>query len=563
MSWNRNMNKTRYENLSADYHVPHEYIYYDIFNVQYSRATDTQLVGYGVTTTFLRIIFVLISRLGFIIIQMGSIPIENIYRIIFYNIFEIGNAIASYALVGFILSFGNMTLRGWIGYSSSLSYNLDEAILGISACLLGTAQISTFLIGRIHLVASIAITFLYCAFYQPLLMHWIWHSKGWMNKAVLLNKRVSAKDFAGDLVIHLSSSFVGLMGAMFLGRRLIKLKDLDEHSLGREQSGNTIMGYVFILFGYLAFSLPTPLYQSMRIPDNYIGIIMINNMVAFATGIILVSLLHLIIYRKIFTYWIILRCLQGGIAGVISVAAGVDIYSPYACIAIATVASVFFFFFSILVHNTALEDYCNFTSSHLVCSVLGSMACPLLAQKENFGVSARKIHVLWQFICLIAVSALTLFFAWLVFLFLSLGELLRSKREVMNHQRAVVVQKYLPKRAFLERLFMIDSNTDHIEPSETARNSFLRLEGSKDGGRSGREAVIRTVNYEKQRPMKLNRFKKLTVHNADIVSEANIPLQPIVMSDNRNGGDEDIAETYVETSLASKIRIYPMKENLE
>ncbi|KAG5890968.1 hypothetical protein JTB14_028646 [Gonioctena quinquepunctata] len=471
-----------YEDISSDHHITYEYNYDDIFNVQFSRTSDSQFPGYGFTSTFLRIIFVLISRIGFILIQLGSIPVENVYRIIFYNFFEIANVVISYCLIGFIFSFGRMSLKGWIGYSSTLSFSLDEAIVGISACLIGTAQISTFLVGRLHLMASVITTFLYCAFYEPLLLHWIWNDNGWMNKWVLLGKRVSLKDHGGDLVIHLPSSTIGLIGAMFLGRRLIKLKDLDEHSLGREHSGNIIIGYVFMIFGYIAFSLPTPAYLTSRIPDNYMGIIILNNIIALAMGTLLISILHLLIFRKIFNYWIILRCIQGGIAGMISIAAGVDIYSSFECIAVVTICSFFFFFFSILIHNTALEDHCNLTASHLVCSFLGILACPLLAQKENFGVSARKVHILWQFICTIIIISITVTFAWLLFLLFSLTKILRNTRETMNHQRAIVVQKYLPKRGFLERLFMIDDQTQHIEPGEKDRQSFLDLEKVKRDG---------------------------------------------------------------------------------
>ncbi|XP_023022420.1 ammonium transporter 2 [Leptinotarsa decemlineata] len=541
-----------HEIISPDYNNAHEYNYYDIFNVQFSRAADPQFFDNGFTTTFLRIIFVLISRIGFILIQLGSIPVENVYRIIFYNFFEIANVILSYILIGFVFSFGRLSLKGWIGYSSSFSNSLDEAGVGISACLIGTAQISSFLVGRIHLMASIITTFLYCAFYEPLLLHWIWNENGWMNKWVLLGKRVSLKDHAGDLVVHLSSSIIGLIGALFLGRRLIKLKDIDEHSLGREHSGNTIVGYVFIIFGYIAFSLPTPSYLSLRVPFNYTGMIVINNIVALAVGILIISVLHLLIFRKIFSYWIILRCIQGGIAGIISVAAGVDIFSPFECLAIAAVSSFFFFFFSILIHNTALEDYCNLTASHLVCSFLGILACPLLAHKENFGVSARKFHILWQFICVIIVISITITFAWLLFLFFSLTKILRSKREAMNHQRAVVVQKYLPKRGFMERLFMIDSQTQHIAPGDKNRQSFLEHDVLK-------KEVQPKIEQKKEN---IRNFERTTFRNVVIDPIKNFPLEPKIDNFGNQNEDISIKQNQYNIKRSYKIPLGTLKENL-
>lgn len=73
---------------------------------------------------------VLISRLGFILLELGSIPIENVYKIIFYNLLEIANAIVAYALIGYMFSFGKWSVQGIIGYSNDLYYNMDQVIFG-------------------------------------------------------------------------------------------------------------------------------------------------------------------------------------------------------------------------------------------------------------------------------------------------------------------------------------------------------------------------------------------------------------------------------------------------
>ncbi|XP_072401199.1 putative ammonium transporter 1 [Diabrotica undecimpunctata] len=429
-------------------------------------------VNYGYISSFLRIILVLLCRLGFVLVQLGTIPVENVYRITFYNIFEIGNTILSYLLLGYMISFGKSSFNGWVGYSNDFSYNLDMAIFGLCASLIGTGQISTFLAGRIHLVCSMFITFFYSAVFQPFLMHWIWSQKGWMKKAIFLETGVSVQDFGGNLVVHLSSSLIGTIGCIFLGRRLIKVKDVDEHSLAREHSGNTLTGQIFILLGYIAFTLPSPNFEDNREPKNYIANIMLNNAVAFATGILIVSFLHLMIFRKIYNYWTIVRCFQGGLAGTIAVAAAIELYSHLESLAVAAVVSVLFFFVSILIHNSALEDNSNLIASHLIGSFIASFMCPIVAHRANFN-SNKKIHILWQFICICVVLAVTAVFAWLVFLIFALSKLLRNKEEVLNHRRATILQKFLPKKGAMERLFMIDSKTDHIVPGESSRRQYV------------------------------------------------------------------------------------------
>ncbi|VEN46195.1 unnamed protein product [Callosobruchus maculatus] len=477
-------------NVSIDYGNDPEYIYYDSFDVhlQYRRTKDYKKSIYGHPVTFIRLFCVLVARGGFILIHLGSVPTDNIYRVIFYNIFQMANSTISYIFFGLMVSFGDISFGGWIGYSEFTSYDMDLAVFGFCCCLIGTAQISTFLTGRVHLATSIIVTTLYSIIIQPLLMHWIWHDEGWMNKNILLDKRVSVKDYGGDLIVHLSSSLMGFIGAAFLGRRLMRVKDLDERSIGVGQSGGTITGYILIIAGYIALSLPTLKYESERAPKNFMNIVLINNFIALATGVAVVSILHLLLFRKVFSYWIVLRCIQGGIAGIISIAAAVDAYSWIHCVAVGVVAAVCFFFVSILIHNTALEDYCNVTAGVMASSTIGIMACPILLGSENFGGRSKKIHVLWQFICfLIVLSSITVV-AWLLFMLLSMCKVLRNKKEEENHRRALVIKKYLPKRGFMERLFAIDSKTEHVTPGKDKLKSVRidrTIETDKDVERRG------------------------------------------------------------------------------
>nr|CAI5841986.1 unnamed protein product [Callosobruchus analis] len=279
------------------------------------------------------------------------------------------NCTISYIFFGLMVSFGDISFGGWIGYSEFMSYDMDLAVFGFCACLIGTAQISTFLTGRVHLSTSIIVTTLYCIIIQPLLMHWIWHDEGWMNKNILLDKRVSVKDYGGDLVVHLSSSLMGFIGAAFLGRRLMRVKDLDERSIGVGQSGSTIIGYILIIAGYIAFSLPTLKYERERAPSNYMDTILINNFIALAT----------------------------------------------------------------------------------------------------------------------VLSSITLV-AWMLFMLLSMCKVLRNKKEEENHRRALVIKKYLPKRGFMERLFAIDSKTEHVTPGKDKLKSVRidrTIETDRDVERKG------------------------------------------------------------------------------
>lgn len=89
---------------------------------------------------------------------------------------------------------------------------LKELFLGFASTLLGQAQMSVFLVGRIHLCGSIILTFLYSALIQPMFMHWIWNTNGWMYEFALLKDNVPFKDHGGTVVIHISSCIIGIVG---------------------------------------------------------------------------------------------------------------------------------------------------------------------------------------------------------------------------------------------------------------------------------------------------------------------------------------------------------------
>lgn len=177
-------------------------------------------------------------------------------------------------------------------------------------------------------------------------------------------------------------------------------------------------------------------------------------------------------FRAASNFWNALRCIQGGIAGLIVVSPGIDLFSPLVCAGSASGASIAFLLVSMLIHISSIEDHCNFAASHLLCGLLGALACPNLLKQEHLGDVTRKFFVLWQSLCVITVTLASLAFATGVFALLLGAKILRSKREVKNHKSALILQKHLPKRSFLNRLFHINSQTAHIVPGENYRRRY-------------------------------------------------------------------------------------------
>ncbi|KAK9681163.1 Ammonium Transporter Family [Popillia japonica] len=140
-------------------------------------------IDYSNILSIVRITLVLLSRAGFILIQSGSVPVENTYDLILQNVVEFAVSSGSYGLFGVLLSFGQNSYKGFVGYGSWDITQIDGSniIFGFSIVILGAAIITTMLAGRLHFVGYVLIGFIYSGFSQPIIMHWIWHPKGWMN----------------------------------------------------------------------------------------------------------------------------------------------------------------------------------------------------------------------------------------------------------------------------------------------------------------------------------------------------------------------------------------------
>ncbi|XP_018575582.1 ammonium transporter 2-like [Anoplophora glabripennis] len=495
--------------------------YYEVFKAEFSRSRDSEghtLMPYLV----LKCVLAFASRVGFIFIHVGSIPVENVYSIVVYNLLEISVGILSYGLIGNLIAFRTSTAEGWISLGkwkwddvSSMTQDSNLSLIGgFCSILLATAQMSSFLVGRTKLVGGMLLTAFYSGIFQPFLMHWIWHESGWMRLSKFLNVDVSVQDHAGVLALHIPSVILGTTGSLFLGRRILKLREIDGLSFGTEHVIITVIGYLLIIFNYIIFALP--MYE---VNNENVALIVINGFLAVGAGIFTVTIFQCIIFRDISHHRRIIRSVQGGVAGLISIAAAINLYTPSVTIMISIITSIVFFFFAELIHNTALEDPCSFVSSHLICGFIGVMVCPLAAQKENFGYTARieilGVHLLWQFICTCAVIGMSVVVALFLFLLLLVSRILKNRFEIANHKRAAVLRDALTKRAYLERLFSINSTTDYVVPGYW--KSFFDTDKAADKGKRACVNNIILSDGDKLRGNEISQGENNTGFNATVV----------------------------------------------
>ena len=114
-----------------------------------------------------------------------------------------------------------------------------------SFAIITPALISGAVVGRMKLIPYMIFIFLWATFCYDPIARWAFSSQGWLSQMGVL-------DFAGGLVVHLSSGVSGLVAAMILGSRANF--DPDVLAAGQTNLPFTILGTGLLWVGWMGFN---------------------------------------------------------------------------------------------------------------------------------------------------------------------------------------------------------------------------------------------------------------------------------------------------------------------
>lgn len=205
-----------------------------------------------------RLLLTILSRVGFFLVQIGSVPVTNVNLVLLQNIVDFSWVTILYLLGGFVIAYngdsGGFIGQGqWIGHNEN-SIDKDEIFVGWQATIVASAIYTCLLVGRTHVLGYLLIGFIVSGIVQPFAIHWSWTPNGWMAHNHFLGYDVAFHDFAGSAVVHVVGSLTGYIGCVILGRRIIRLRDIDDASVPTDSAGTALAGYFFILLGLQVFT---------------------------------------------------------------------------------------------------------------------------------------------------------------------------------------------------------------------------------------------------------------------------------------------------------------------
>ncbi len=215
---------------------------------------------------------------------------------------------------------------------------------------------------RVKFSAFLLFTLLWTTFVYDPLAHWVWGTGGWM-------KSLGALDFAGGIVVHVSSGISALVLAFMLGKRIgYNHKPIRPHNLPF-----TVLGAALLWFGWFGFNAGSALAA-----DGLAANAFVTTHIATAAAGLTWALVE---------WWhngspTILGAATGAVAGLVAVTPACGFVNPMNAMFIGMiVAVVCYIAVAIIKGKLGYDDSLDAFGVHGVGGAVGTIATGFFAEK--------------------------------------------------------------------------------------------------------------------------------------------------------------------------------------
>lgn len=341
---------------------------------------------------------VMFMQAGFALVEAGFTRSKNSANIIMKNLMDFSVGGLMYWAIGFALAYGGSSVGGWFAWGDVFFFDdptrASEWYFQVVFAATAATIVSGAVAGRVKFVSYLIYTPFITGLIYPIVTHWVWDSRGWLNK-------LGYVDFAGSGVVHMLGGVAALAGVMVIGPRIGKYDSKGKpqviagHSLTRGALG------VFILwFGWYGFNAGSTL-AAVGQDIAYPAVTTTLAACAGSLGAMVVA-------------WLITRrpdpgfALNGVLAGLVGITAGTAAVSFSAAVLIGVIAgglmvgSVLFF------ERIGIDDPVGAISVHGVAGLWGVIAVGIFASGDG-------VTLFNQVIGAGAIVAWTFATSWMVF----------------------------------------------------------------------------------------------------------------------------------------------------
>jgi ammonium transporter, Amt family len=201
---------------------------------------------------------VMLMTPGLALFYGGMVRKKNVLGTLMHSFITIAVVSIQWILIGYSLSFGpdiNGIIGGldWIGLNNvgiepnpdyaatvpHIAFMMYQAMFAVITPALITGAFAE----RIKFPAFLVFTLLWSTIVYDPVAHWIWGNGGWL-------KNMGTLDFAGGVVVHITSGISALAAALFIGNRKGYLREpMPPHNLPM-----TVLGTGLLWFGWFGFN---------------------------------------------------------------------------------------------------------------------------------------------------------------------------------------------------------------------------------------------------------------------------------------------------------------------
>ncbi|MBF0517625.1 MAG: ammonium transporter [Nitrospirae bacterium] len=268
---------------------------------------------------------------------------------------------------------------------------------------------------RMRFSAFMAFTFIWALCVYTPVAHWVWGKDGWMSQ-------IGVMDFAGGIVVHVTSGFSALAAALYLGKRQGFPHDMmSPHNLPL-----TVIGTGLLWFGWFGFNGGSALSSGQL---STLAFVTSHTAAVTATCV-----------------WMTLEWLHNGkptmfgaatacIAGLATVTPAAGFISPMAAVAVGSLAGVVCYFALTLKPRFGYDDSLDAFGVHGVGGSIGTIcvglfACKALNTQGNDGLlygNAKQLFV--QLGAVLTVAVFSFIMTIVIFKVISLFTAIRVSPE--------------------------------------------------------------------------------------------------------------------------------------
>lgn len=216
------------------------------------------------------------------------------------------------------------------------------------------------------------VTVVYCP-----LAHWVWGG-GWIGA------KLGALDFAGGLVVHISSGAAALAAALMVGKR----KGYGDEPMPPHNLVLTLIGAALLWFGWFGFNAGSALASDGLAASAFV-------VTHVATAAALLSwILGEWIYKKKPTA---LGAASGAVAGLVAITPAAGFVGPMAAIAIGATAGILCYIAVNFKNILGYDDSLDVVGVHGVGGTWGAIATGIFAASASLNAQFISVIAAWAF----------------------------------------------------------------------------------------------------------------------------------------------------------------------